>query len=157
MISTLLVPPNLPVLDRLTPLRAWEQIKALIPLFSISFFVSSSRRISSPPENPACVDTHTSYRVAGGCCQPQAPLEPCMRLSPHTARASLKATPVGLPGCVTSCLHRSLRGVHEFAYLRATCSPYNDFVARSKQRLRAYKGSQQLVSSRVFECQWNLS
>ena len=38
------------------------------------------------------------YRVAGGCFQPQAPLEPCMRLSPHTARASRKAAPVRQPG-----------------------------------------------------------
>ena len=35
------------------------------------------------------------HRVAGDCCQPQAPLEPCVRLSPHTARASRKAIPVG--------------------------------------------------------------
>ena len=44
-------------------------------------------------------------RVAGGCCQPQAPSEPCVRVSPHTAQASVKASPVEIPAhyeC-TSC------------------------------------------------------
>jgi hypothetical protein len=36
-------------------------------------------------------------RVAGGCCQPQAPSEPCMRVSPHTAQASEKVSLVGIP------------------------------------------------------------
>src|SRR5208283_1380968 len=80
------------------------------------------------------------HRVAGGCRQPQAPLEPCMRLSPHTARASLKAAPVGLPGCVTSRLHRPLSGDLELVYLRSFCFPYGVCVVQSKRRLQAYKG-----------------
>ncbi len=36
-------------------------------------------------------------RVAGGCCQPQAPEEPCVRVSPHTAQASEKVSLVGIP------------------------------------------------------------
>ena len=36
-------------------------------------------------------------RVAGGCCHPQAPKEPCLRLSPHTGQASIKVSLVGIP------------------------------------------------------------
>ena len=57
-----------------------------------------SRRVDPGFKSALCC----FYRVARGCCQPQAPLESCMQLSPHTARASLKATPVRRPGCVTS-------------------------------------------------------
>jgi len=35
------------------------------------------------------------HRVAGGCCQPQAPSEPCVTVSRHTAQASSKASPCG--------------------------------------------------------------
>jgi len=40
-------------------------------------------------------------RVAGGCCQPQAPSERCVRVSPHTAQASEKASLVGIPATIT--------------------------------------------------------
>ena len=44
-------------------------------------------------------------RVAGGCCQPQAPEEPCMRVSPHTARASEKSPLWGFPQALKGLLH----------------------------------------------------
>ena len=36
-------------------------------------------------------------RIARGCCHPQAPSEPCVRLSPHTAQALGKVSLVGIP------------------------------------------------------------
>jgi len=46
--------------------------------------------ISLPEKNLAC-------RVAGGFSQPQAPSEPCVSVSPHTAQASEGVSRVGIP------------------------------------------------------------
>jgi len=40
-------------------------------------------------------DITTTNRVAGGCCQPQAPSEPYVTISRHTAQAFVKACPCG--------------------------------------------------------------
>jgi len=57
-----------------------SQVKTWLSLAQL--FVSSGR-----------FDKAEEDRVAGGCCQPRAPSEPCVTVSRHTAQAFQKASP----------------------------------------------------------------
>jgi hypothetical protein len=46
--------------------------------------------------NISLLEKKLARRVAEGCCQPQAPSESCVRVSPHTAQAFEKVSLVGI-------------------------------------------------------------